>query len=214
MDEELEKYILEHIDPEGEVLAGIYRASHLHHLYPRMCSGHLQGRMLKMFTQMIRPRQVLEIGTYTGYSALCLAEGLADDSCHVHTIEINDEEEDFIRSNFARSPFGHRVTLHIGDALELLPRVDDSFDLIYIDGNKRQYVEYYELALKLLRPGGFMIADNTLWSGKVADIEGKVDAQTAGILRFNDHIKADNRVEKVIIPIRDGLTLIRKIPVA
>lgn len=214
MDEELEQYILEHIDPEGEVLAGIYRASHLHHLYPRMCSGHLQGRMLKMFTQMICPRQVLEIGTYTGYSALCLAEGLADDSCHVHTIEINDEEEDFIRSNFARSPFGHRVTLHIGDALELLPRVDDSFDLIYIDGNKRQYVEYYELALKLLRPGGFMIADNTLWSGKVADIEGKVDAQTAGILRFNDHIKADNRVEKVIIPIRDGLTLIRKLPVA
>ena len=214
MDEELEQYILEHIDPEGEVLAGIYRASHLHHLYPRMCSGHLQGRMLKMFTQMIRPRQVLEIGTYTGYSALCLAEGLADDSCHVHTIEINDEEEDFIRSNFARSPFGHRVTLHIGDALELLPRVDNSFDLIYIDGNKRQYVEYYELALKLLRPGGFMIADNTLWSGKVADIEGKVDAQTAGILRFNDHIKADTRVEKVIIPIRDGLTLIRKLPVA
>lgn len=210
MDEEIEQYILNHIDAEGDVLAGIYRSTHIHQLYPRMCSGHLQGRMLKMLTRMIAPRNVLELGTYTGYSALCLAEGLADDDCHVHTVEVDDEMEDLIRSNFARSPYGHRITLHIGDAIELLPKIKERFDLALIDANKRDYVEYYELTLPLVHPGGFIIADNTLWSGKVADIEGKVDAQTAGILRFNDHVAADSRVEKVIIPIRDGLTIIRK----
>lgn len=211
MDEEVEQYILDHIDAEGEVLAGIYRSTHIHQLYPRMCSGHLQGRMLKMLTRMVAPRTVLELGTYTGYSALCLAEGLADDNCHVHTIEIDDEKEELIRSNFARSPYGHRITLHIGDALELLPKINEKFDLALIDANKRDYVEYYEQTLPLMRNGGFIIADNTLWSGKVADIEGKIDPQTAGILRFNDHVAADTRVEKVIIPIRDGLTIIRKI---
>lgn len=211
MDEEIEQYILDHIDAEGEVLAGIYRSTHIHQLYPRMCSGHLQGRMLKMLTRMVAPRTVLELGTYTGYSALCLAEGLADDNCHVHTIEIDDEKEELIRSNFARSPYGHRITLHIGDALELLPKINEKFDLALIDANKRDYVEYYEQTLPLMRKGGFIIADNTLWSGKVADIEGKIDPQTAGILRFNDHVAADTRVEKVIIPIRDGLTIIRKI---
>lgn len=210
MDEEIEQYILDHIDAEGDVLAGIYRSTHIHQLYPRMCSGHLQGRMLKMLTRMIAPRNALELGTYTGYSALCLAEGLADDDCHVHTVEIDDEMEELIRSNFARSPYGHRITLHIGDAIELLPKIQERFDLVLIDANKRDYVEYYELTLPLVRPGGFIIADNTLWSGKVADIEGKIDAQTAGILRFNDHVAADSRVEKVIIPIRDGLTIIRK----
>lgn len=211
MDEEVEQYILDHIDAEGEVLAGIYRSTHIHQLYPRMCSGHLQGRMLKMLTRMVAPRTVLELGTYTGYSALCLAEGLADDNCRVHTIEIDDEKEELIRSNFARSPYGHRITLHIGDALELLPKINEKFDLALIDANKRDYVEYYEQTLPLMRNGGFIIADNTLWSGKVADIEGKIDPQTAGILRFNDHVAADTRVEKVIIPIRDGLTIIRKI---
>ena len=211
MDEEIEQYILDHIDAEGEVLAGIYRSTHIHQLYPRMCSGHLQGRMLKMLTRMVAPRTVLELGTYTGYSALCLAEGLADDNCHVHTIEIDDEKEELIRSNFARSPYGHRITLHIGDALELLPKINEKFDLALIDANKRDYVEYYEQTLPLMRNGGFIIADNTLWSGKVADIEGKIDPQTAGILLFNDHVAADTRVEKVIIPIRDGLTIIRKI---
>ena len=211
MDDETELYIESHIDPEGDTLRGIYRATHLRHLYPRMCSGHLQGRMLKMFVRMIAPREVLEIGTYTGYSALCLAEGLADDSCRVRTVEINDEAEDFIRSNLAASPYGRRVELYIGDALEVLPRVGGEYDLVLIDGNKRDYVEYYELTLGMVRPGGFILADNTLWSGKVADAAGKVDAQTAGILRFNDHVAADTRVEKVIIPIRDGLTIIRKI---
>lgn len=210
MQEELEQYILNHIDAEGEELSHLNRETHLYHLRPRMCSGHLQGRLLKMFVRMIRPKNILELGTFTGYSALCLAEGLADDSCQLHTIEIDDELEDFICSHFEKSRMASRVNLHIGDACEILPKIDRKFDLVFMDANKREYCEYYNLVFDHVSDGGFIIADNTLWDGKVVDWGKKLDAQTEGILRFNDMVAADERVEKVIIPLRDGLTIIYK----
>ena len=207
----IEEYILSHIDAEPENLYQLDRDTHLQLLYSRMCSGHLQGRLLKMLVRMIRPKCVLELGTYSAYSALCLAEGLADDTCHLHTIEIEDELEDFIREHLAQSPFGHRVTLHIGDAADIVPTLGEKFDLVYIDANKRDYTSYYNLVMPYLRQGGFIIADNTLWDGKVADGVDHHDAQTQGILDFNDCVASDPRVEKVIIPLRDGLTLIHKL---
>ena len=210
MQEELEDYILKHIDAEGDDLRRLNRETHLYHLRPRMCSGHLQGRMLKMMVRMIRPQHILELGTFTGYSALCLAEGLADDSCRLDTIEIDDELEDFIRAHFDASPLTPRINLHIGDARDVLPTIEGDFDLVFIDANKREYCEYYEMVFDRVAPGGFIIADNTLWDGKVVDWGKKLDAQTEGILRFNDMIAADDRVEKVILPVRDGLTIIYK----
>lgn len=209
MTEELEEYILVHISPEGEMLRRLNRETHLYHLRPRMCSGHLQGRLLKMFVRMIAPKAILELGTFTGYSALCLAEGIAPDGV-VHTIEIDDELEDFIRAHFDASEYGSRIVLHIGDAEQIIPTLDTRFDLVFIDANKRDYVAYYEMAMQVLNPGGFIIADNTLWDGKVVTCTEKIDAQTAGILAFNDHVAADDRVEVVIIPLRDGLTIIHK----
>lgn len=209
MTEELEEYILAHISPEGEMLRRLNRETHLYHLRPRMCSGHLQGRLLKMFVRMIEPKAILELGTFTGYSALCLAEGIAPDGV-VHTIEIDDELEDFIRAHFDASEYGSRIVLHIGDAEQIIPTLDTRFDLVFIDANKRDYVAYYEMAMQVLNPGGFIIADNTLWDGKVVTCTEKIDAQTAGILAFNDHVAADDRVEVVIIPLRDGLTIIHK----
>ena len=210
MQEELEDYILKHIDAEGGDLRRLNRETHLYHLRPRMCSGHLQGRMLKMMVRMIRPQHILELGTFTGYSALCLAEGLADDSCRLDTIEIDDELEDFIRAHFDASPLAPRINLHIGDARDVLPTIEGDFDLVFIDANKREYCQYYEMVFDRVAPGGFIIADNTLWDGKVVDWGKKLDAQTEGILRFNDMIAADDRVEKVILPVRDGLTIIYK----
>ena len=210
MQEELEDYIFKHIDAEGEALYKLNRETHLYHLRPRMCSGHLQGRMLKMMVRMIRPQHILELGTFTGYSALCLAEGLADDSCRLDTIEIDDELEDFIRAHFDASPLSPRINLHIGDARDVLPTIEGDFDLVFIDANKREYCQYYEMVFPRVASGGFIIADNTRGDGKVVDWGKKLDAQTEGILRFNDMIAADDRVEKVILPIRDGLTIIYK----
>lgn len=212
MSEELEEYILSHIDAEGEDLARLNRETHIYHLRPRMCSGHLQGRLLKMFVRMINPQNILELGTFTGYSALCLAEGLIAPDGELHTIEIDDELEDFIRSHFEASPLADRLHLHIGDARDILPTIDKTFDLVFMDANKREYSEYYDLVFPRLAPGGFIIADNTLWDGKVVDWGKKLDAQTEGILKFNDYIAHDDRVEKVIIPLRDGLTIIYKKP--
>ena len=211
MTEELEEYILAHISPEGEMLRRLNRETHLYHLRPRMCSGHLQGRLLKMFVRMIAPKAILELGTFTGYSALCLAEGIAPDGV-VHTIEIDDELEDFIRAHFDASEYGSRIVLHIGDAEQIIPTLDTRFDLVFIDANKRQYVEYYNLVMPHLAPGGFIIADNTLWYGKVAEQLPKMDAQTQGIIDFNNRVAADPRVEKVIVPLRDGLTIIYRKP--
>ena len=210
--EALDDYILAHIDAEPEHLHKLDRDTHLRLLYPRMCSGHLQGRMLKMFVRMIRPKRVLELGTFSGYSAQCMAEGLLDDDAHIHTIEIDDELEDFLTEHFAESPVGNRISLHIGDANDILPHINQKFDLVFIDANKRQYVEYYNLVMPHLAPGGFIIADNTLWYGKVAEQLPKMDAQTQGIIDFNNRVAADPRVEKVIVPLRDGLTIIYRKP--
>ena len=210
MQEELEDYILKHIDAEGDDLRRLNRETHLYHLRPRMCSGHLQGRLLKMFVRMIRPKRVLELGTFTGYSAMCLAEGLLGEDACVHTIEIDDELEDFIREHFGRTPLGERITLHIGDAKEIIPTIEGDFDLVFVDANKRHYLDYYNLILPRVKKGGFIIADNTLWDGKVVDWGKKLDDQTKGILDFNDFVAADQSVEKVILPLRDGLTIIYK----
>ncbi|MDE7473987.1 MAG: O-methyltransferase [Muribaculaceae bacterium] len=210
MDEQLQQYILDHIDPEPPLLRQLARDVNVYLLYPRMCSGHLQGRILHMLTGMIAPRHVLELGTYAGYSALSIAEALAPDA-HLHTIEIDDEMEDFILQRFAQSPAGSRITLHIGDACDILPQLGDIvWDMVFIDANKRCYCEYYEMILPHVRPGGYILADNTLWDGKVTDPEHNYDAQTRGIMDFNDLVASDNRVEKVILPLRDGLTIIRK----
>ena len=207
--ESIDEYILQHIDPESDYLKALYRDTHVKLLRPRMASGHLQGRMLKMFVKMIRPRQILEIGTYSGYSALCLAEGLSEGGM-LHTFEINDEQEDFTRPWLEKSPFADKIRFYIGDALELVPDLGVTFDLAFIDGDKRKYIEYYEMTLAHLSEGGYMIADNTLWDGHVLEQPRNTDAQTIGIKAFNDLVAKDERVEKVILPLRDGLTIIRK----
>ena len=212
MNEQLNDYILNHIDAEPEHLYRLERDTHLRLLYSRMCSGHLQGRLLKMLVRMAKPERILELGTFSGYSAQCLAEGLLSGDAQVHTIEIEEELEDFLRQHFADSPVGHRIHLHIGDACQILPQLNLMFDLVFIDANKRHYPQYYELVLPWLTPGGFIIADNTLWDGKVAEPHAKIDPQTEGILSFNQMVAADPRVEKVIIPVRDGLTIIYKKP--
>ncbi|MBR3067278.1 MAG: O-methyltransferase [Prevotella sp.] len=206
----IDEYILGHIDPEPEHLYRLWRACNIELLHGRMASGHLQGRLLKMLVQMVRPRRIVEVGTFSGYSALCMAEGLADDDCRVYTFEINDELEDFTRQWLSRSPVGHRVELIIGDAIDLAPRMGLTFDMAFIDGDKRTYVEAYEALLPLLSEGAFLLADNTLWDGHVVDPAYDHDQQTLGVRRFNDLVAGDPRVEKVILPLRDGLTLMRK----
>lgn len=205
----IDDYILRHIDEEGDYLKALYRDTHVKLLRPRMASGHLQGRMLKMFVQMIRPRQILEIGTYSGYSALCLAEGLEEGGL-LHTFEINDEQEDFTRPWLEGSAYAGKIKFYIGDALERIPELGITFDLAFVDGDKRKYMEYYEMTLAYLSSGGYIIADNTLWDGHVLEQPHPTDHQTIGIKMFNDFVAQDARVEKVILPLRDGLTIIRK----
>jgi predicted O-methyltransferase YrrM len=174
-----------------------------------MASGHLQGRLLKMLVQMIRPKNILEVGTFSGYSALCMAEGL-EAGGKVYTFEINDEQEDFTRPWIEQSPVADKIEFIIGDAISEAPKLGVTFDMAFVDGDKRTYVETYEMVLQLLNPGGFILADNTLWDGHVTDPAYDRDHQTQGIRRFNDYIAQDTRVEQVILPLRDGLTLIRK----
>lgn len=209
MTEDIEKYVLAHSEPEGDYLYRLYRATNIHTIHGRMASGHLQGRLLKMLVSMIRPKNILEVGTFSGYSAICMAEGL-DEGGKVWTFEINDEMEDFTRPWIANSPVADKIDFRIGDANVEAPKLGVTFDLAFVDGDKRTYVETYEMVLRLLRPGGYIIADNTLWDGHVTDPAYDHDHQTQGIRRFNDHVAADNRVEQVIVPLRDGLTLIRK----
>ena len=204
----IDDYILAHIDKESDYLHRLWRATQLHLLYGRMASGHLQGRLLKMLVGMVQPKLVLEIGTYSGYSGLCIAEGLPEGG-HLHTVEINDEQEDFTLPWFQGSPYKDKITMHIGDALEVVPKLGLRFDMAFIDGDKRKYVEYYEMVMGHLNVGGYILADNTLWDGHVVEEETK-DAQTEGIRQFNDHVAEDDRVEKVILPLRDGLTIIKK----
>lgn len=210
MDTTLESYILSHIDPEGDYLHRLYRATNIHTIHGRMASGHLQGRLLKMLVTMIRPRNILEVGTFSGYSAICMAEVL-EEGGKVWTFEINDEQEDFTRPWIEGSPVSDKIKFIIGDAITMAPSLGVVFDMAFVDGDKRTYVETYEMAMSVLRRGGYIIADNTLWDGHVTDHAYDRDSQTAGIRRFNDHVAADPRVEKVILPLRDGLTIIRKI---
>lgn len=205
-----EAYLLDHIDPEGDYLYRLWRATNVQLLNGRMASGHLQGRLLKMLVRMIRPHNILEVGTFSGYSAISMAEGLEGDG-HLYTFEVNDELEDFTRPWIEGSQVADRITFIIGDAITEAPRLGVTFDMAFIDGDKRSYVETYEMALQIVRPGGFIIADNTLWDGHITDPAYDHDAQTQGIRRFNDHVASDTRVEKVIIPVRDGLTLIRRL---
>lgn len=203
----LDEYILSHIDEEDPYLYQLYRDTNIYQVRSHMASGHLQGKVLRMLVQMICPHRILEIGTYTGYSALCMASALAENA-RIVTYEINDELEDFTRLRLERSPWAHVIDFRIGNVLQDLPQ-EELFDLIFIDGNKRQYLDYYELSLRHLRPGGYIFADNTLWDGHVIDPTYDHDSQTQGIRQFNDFVAHDKRVEKVILPVRDGLTLIR-----
>jgi len=209
MNELLEKYLSSHIDPEPEILQQLNRDTQVNLLNGRMVSGHFQGRLMVMLCRMIRPKRILELGTFTGYSALCFAEGM-DPDAELHTIEHNDELEDLAKSWFSRSEYGSRINLHIGDALELIPQMEGLFDLVFIDADKRQYLEYYEAVFPKVKSGGFILADNTLWSGKVLKKIAPNDAQSLAVSKFNDYIANDSRIEKIILPIRDGLTIIYK----
>ena len=204
----LDEYVLSHIDAEPEYLHRLWRATNVHMLHGRMASGHLQGRLLKMFVKMVNPQNIIEVGTFSGYSALCMAEGLSGDG-HLYTFEINDEQEPFTRKWIEESPWADRITFIIGDAASEAKKIGKRFDLAFLDGDKRTYVETYEALLPLMNKGGFILADNTLWDGHVTEAEYDNDRQTVGIRRFNDYITSDNRVEKVILPLRDGLTIIR-----
>ena len=205
----LDEYILSHSEAEPPYLALVNRATHVKVINPRMCSGHLQGRVLSMLCSMLQPKCILELGTFTGYSALCMAETLPENGI-LHTVECDDELEDFILQNFAGSEHGSKIKLHIGDALNVIESIDETFDLVFIDADKREYLAYYEAVLPKLKSGGFILADNTLWDGKVLKPVDANDKQTIEIMRFNDFVAADSRVEKVMLPLRDGLTVIRK----
>ena len=211
----LEEYICEHTTPENAVLASIYQDTYLHVLNAHMVSGQVQGRLLSMLSHMLRPKRILELGTFTGYSALCLAEGLPEDGKLV-TIEHNDELEDRIRHNLAKSPLGDKIELIIGDAVEVIRSQKSEvsnqlFDLVFMDADKREYCAYLEAVYPLVPVGGFIIADNTLWDGHIIDPAYDKDKQTQGLRTFNDLLAADKRFEQVIVPLRDGLTIIRKI---
>ena len=212
----LQEYIEHHTTPEPELLAAITRDTNLHVLNPHMLSGQVQGELLRMFSRMLRPQRILELGTFTGYSALCLAEGLTDDG-ELITIEHNDELEETIRRNFSLSPIGSKIQLLIGDAKEVISSQrsaisDQTFDLIFIDADKREYSAYYNLVIPLLKPGGFILADNTLWDGHIIDPAYDRDKQTIGLRNFNRLVADDTRVSQVILPLRDGLTIIYKHP--
>ena len=205
----LEDYILAHTSPEPDYLYRLWRATNVHTIHGRMASGHLQGRLLKMLVQMIRPKNILEVGTFSGYSAIAMAEGL-EPGGRVYTFEINDEMEDFTRPWIEQSPVADRIDFRIGDALTEAPKLGVTFDMVFIDGDKRHYREYYDMSLSILRPGGYLLADNTLWDGHVVETAYDHDHQTQGVRAFNDYVAADDRVEQVVLPLRDGLTLIRK----
>jgi len=205
----LDQYVCDHTAQEGELLKKINRETHLEVLQPRMLSGHFQGRVLSMFSKMIKPNRILEIGTYTGYSALCLAEGLTAEGKLV-TIDVNEELEYRVRSYFDNSEFSQKITYLVGDAIKLIPTINEKWDIVFIDADKLNYLNYYNLVFSSLKIGGYIIADNVLWSGKVADTT-KQDRETNVLREYNDYIHNDPRVEEVLMPIRDGLMIARKI---
>jgi len=206
---ELNKYILDHIDEEDPVLQELDRETHLKVLGSRMLSGNLQGQVLTMLSKMIQPERILEVGTFTGYSAICLAKGLSKTGKLI-TIEVDDELESFSKKYFEKAGLADKIEQRIGPALEIIPEIDETFDLVFLDADKKEYTEYFSLVFDKLRTGGIIIADNTLWSGKVLETPAPDDEQTKGIIAFNEMIKNEKRVEKVILPLRDGMTIIRK----
>ncbi|WP_439184231.1 O-methyltransferase [Carboxylicivirga taeanensis] len=207
---DLEQYVLNHIDGENEILSDLNRQTHIKMLQPRMLSGHLQGQILKMFCLMINPQNILEIGTFTGYSAISMALGLRKKGATIDTIEINDEQEEFISSFIEKAGLSDVINLHIGSAIDIIPTLNKTYDLVFMDGDKRQYREYYQLVMNQLNPGGYILADNVLWDGKVAQPLDPNDTYTKEILAFNKMVQEDERVEKVILPFRDGISIIRK----
>ena len=209
MEKDFDKYIREHSTPEDKVLEELYRQTHLYVVNPNMASGHIQGKFLEMLSFMIHPSAILEIGTYTGYSAICLARGLKSGG-QLHTIEVNDELNEMSTHYFALAGVADRVRLHTGRAQDVIPSLESVFDLVFIDGDKREYCEYYRLVFDKVRKGGFIIADNVLWGGKIEGEEALKDPQTKGVVMFNEMMRKDHRVEKIVLPLRDGLMIIRK----
>lgn len=207
---ELDNYVCDHTTGESPVLYALNRATHLSVLQPRMLSGHFQGRLLSMISHMIRPEKVLEIGTYTGYSALCFLEGLAAGG-KIITIDINEELEDIVREYIERAEATDKIAYILGDAMELIPSIDEQFDLVFIDADKKNYCSYYDLVFDKVKPGGYILADNVLWSGKVTGDYEKADADTRMLMDYNRKVQEDPRVENILLPVRDGLMLSRKI---
>lgn len=207
--QDLEEYIEQHTSDEGEVLRQISIATHQQVLNPHMLSGQVQGRFLSMLSRMIRPKRILELGTYTGYSALCLAEGLAEDG-ELITLEKNDELEDMIRTHLSLSPLGKKIELKIGDCKDIISGLEGKFDIVFIDADKREYCEYLDAIFDKVSDNGWILADNTLWDGHIIDSNYDKDKQTLGLRAFNDKVQKDDRLENVILPLRDGLTIIRK----
>ncbi|MHA6249669.1 O-methyltransferase [Pontibacter sp. CAU 1760] len=211
IDEDLLRYSEDHTSPESDLLHKINRQTHLSVLKPRMLSGHQQGRLLSMFSKMIQPRQILEIGTYTGYSALCMAEGMHPEGT-LHTVDKNEELEERVRGYFNASPWGKQLKLYVGNAMEIVPTIDAEFDLVFIDADKINYTHYYDMVIDKVRPGGYIIADNVLWSGKVLEkYRKKLDEDTKAVIDFNQKVHDDPRVENILLPVRDGLLVARKI---
>lgn len=210
MDSKLEKYIADHTSPESELLNELYRKTYTSVINPNMISGHIQGKVLAMFVSMLAPEAILEIGTYTAYSAISMAAAMPENS-ELHTIEVNDELFELSSSYIKRSGLGKRIIMHTGDAKSIIPGLKKNFDLVFIDGDKREYSAYYKLVFPLVKPGGYILADNVLWDGKVTDSRA-LDPMTSGIKSFNKLVRSDERVEQVILPLRDGLMIIRKSP--
>lgn len=206
--DKIQDYAERHSSPEPEILEQLNRVTHVNFLYPRMLSGHLQGRLLSLYSKMLQPLQILEIGTFTGYSALCLAEGLAENGL-LHTVEINDENEPVIREYIKKAGADKKIKLYFGEAMSIIPSIDQTFDLVYLDADKENYLNYYNLIFEKVRSGGIILADNTLWSGKVVDKEDR-EKETTGIRDFNETVTKDLRVDNVLLTVRDGLMMIRK----
>ena len=208
LSEAIEKYITDHSGSEPELLRQLTKETHLKVVQPRMISGHFQGRVLSVLSKIIRPENILEIGTYTGYSAICLAEGLQKEG-QLHTIDINEELESMQRRYFDKTDYGHQIIQHIGDALTIIPDLDMVFDLVFIDAEKTTYIDYFETALKKTKSGSIILSDNVLWSGKVVEPLSPSDKATKTLLEYNKKLKEDSRIETVLFPIRDGLALSR-----
>jgi len=209
--ENIDKYVVNHSEDEPELLQQLTRETYQKILQPRMLSGHYQGRVLSMISKLINPKKILEIGTYTGYSAICLAEGMQE-SGELHTIDINEELFDFQRKYFDKSGFGEQIIQHLGNALDIIPKLDKTFDLVFIDADKENYTNYFHAIVDKLNSGGIILSDNVLWSGKVLDTKfKKEDTSTPALIEYNKLLKEDSRIETVLLPIRDGLTISRKL---